>query len=67
MNVIVRLLIELAYYDIAVQYVSHYTTGTHLVILGKSKILYYFGNARHNSAALDAFTNIVKVANHTVL
>ena len=35
--------------------------------LSESKLLQYFGNARHNSVALDAFTEVVKVTNHTGL
>ena len=32
---------------------------------GESKVLQYFGNMRCNSAAPDAFSNVVKVSNHT--
>ena len=35
--------------------------------LVESKVLQYFGNVRHSSAALDTFTEVVKVANHTRL
>ena len=35
--------------------------------LSESKVLQYFGNVRHNSAAADAFTEGVKVMNHNGL
>ena len=31
------------------------------------KFLQYFGNMRHNLAALNAFTKVVKMTNHTGL
>ena len=31
----------------------------------ESKVLQYFGNERHNSAALDAFVKVMKMANQT--
>ena len=34
------------------------------VYKSESKVLQYFSNVRHNSAAVDAFVEIVKVTNH---
>ena len=38
-----------------------------LLITKGSQILQYFGNMRHNSTALNAFTMVVKMTNHTGL
>ena len=35
--------------------------------MGVSKVLQFLGNMRHNSAALDDFTEVLKVTNHTGL
>ena len=37
------------------------------IYLGESKVWQYFCNMKHNLAALDAFTEIVKVTNHNGL
>ena len=55
-NVIGSLEFKLAYFEVAVQYFSHYATGTRS-----------FGNVRHNSAAPYAFAAVVKVTNHSEL
>ena len=34
---------------------------------GESRFLQYFGNMRHNSSVPDAFTEVMKVANHSEL
>ena len=34
---------------------------------GERKFLQYFGNIKHNLAALDAFAKVVKVTNYTGL
>ena len=39
---------------------------SHLVYYtGKSKVLQYLGNVRHNSTALDTFAKVMKVMNYT--
>ena len=37
-----------------------------IIYLGETKVLQYFCNLRHNSAAAYAFVEVVKVMNHTV-